>query len=341
MLRVATIGAGYFSQFHLEAWSRMADVELVAVCDADLARAKEAANQLKTVSTFDDARAMIDAAKPDLIDIITPPHTHETLLLLCAEAGVDAVCQKPFATDLTTAKRLTILTESAGIRVSIHENFRFQPWYLTLHEALKAGRIGDIFQITFRLRPGDGQGELAYKDRQPYFRKMPRFLVHETAIHFVDVFRYLLGEPTSVQAHLTRLNPAIAGEDAGLIIFEFEGGIRAVFDGNRLADHVARNRRRTMGEMLLEGSAGTLTLDGDARIAFRKHGENETEEIVYDWDDIGFGGDCVYRCSRHIADHILYGSPVANSARDYLKNLEIEEAIYRSHEEGRRIALSG
>ncbi|MEM1396382.1 MAG: Gfo/Idh/MocA family oxidoreductase, partial [Pseudomonadota bacterium] len=97
MLRVATIGAGYFSQFHLEAWSRMADVELVAVCDSDLARAKEAAKQFKTVSTFDDARAMIDAVKPDRIDIITPPHTHETLLLLCAEAGVDAVCQKPFA----------------------------------------------------------------------------------------------------------------------------------------------------------------------------------------------------------------------------------------------------
>ncbi|MEM9206923.1 MAG: Gfo/Idh/MocA family oxidoreductase, partial [Pseudomonadota bacterium] len=123
MLRVATIGAGYFSQFHLEAWSRMADVELVAVCDSDLARAKEAANHLKTVSTFDDAQAMIDAVKPDLIDIITPPRTHETLLMLCAEAGVDAVCQKPFATDLTTAKRLTILTESAGIRVNIHENF--------------------------------------------------------------------------------------------------------------------------------------------------------------------------------------------------------------------------
>ena len=34
----------------------------------------------------------------------------------------------------------------------------------------------------------------AYLERQPYFQTMPRFLVHETAIHLVDVFRFLLGE---------------------------------------------------------------------------------------------------------------------------------------------------
>ena len=38
-LRVAGVGAGYFSQFHLEAWSNMPEVEYVALCDADAAKA--------------------------------------------------------------------------------------------------------------------------------------------------------------------------------------------------------------------------------------------------------------------------------------------------------------
>ena len=42
---------------------------------------------------------------------------------------------------------------------------------------------------------------------------MEKFLVHETAIHLIDVFRFLLGEePSAVYAALRRLNPAIKGE---------------------------------------------------------------------------------------------------------------------------------
>lgn len=112
-----------------------------------------------------------------------------------------------------------------------------------------------MYQVTFRLRPGDGKGPDAYLERQPYFQTMEKFLVHETAIHLIDVFRFLLAEePSAVYAALRRLNPAIAGEDAGMMLFDFPSGARAVFDGNRLADHKAENRRLTMGEMVIEGS---------------------------------------------------------------------------------------
>ena len=67
------------------------------------------------------------------------------------------------------------------------------------------------------MRPGDGQCPRAYLDRQPYFQEMPRFFVFETGVHMIDVFRFLLGEVTGVFARLRRLNPAIRGEDAGLI----------------------------------------------------------------------------------------------------------------------------
>ena len=83
---------------------------------------------------------------------------------------------------------------------------------------------------------------------------MERFLVHETAVHFLDVFAFLLGLPDQIYADLRRLNPNIAGEDAGLIILGYEDGRRAIFDGNRLIDHAAENRRLTMGEALVEAT---------------------------------------------------------------------------------------
>jgi predicted dehydrogenase len=112
-----------------------------------------------------------------------------------------------------------------------------------------------------------------------------------------------------------------------------------VFDGNRLADHAAGNRRLTMGELVVEGSAGTLRLDGDGGLWLRAHGSNTEVPQEFDWLDRNFGGDCVFNLQRHVVEHLLRGTPLVNTAREYLANLRIERAIYESNAAGQRIAL--
>ncbi|MEM7509241.1 MAG: Gfo/Idh/MocA family oxidoreductase [Pseudomonadota bacterium] len=338
-LRVACIGAGYFSQFHYDAWARISGCVLVGACDPDAA-AREA--HAPGVAGFRDAEAMLAEIQPDIVDIITPPPTHRALLGLALKARPRAIiCQKPFCTGLAEARALAEQAETAGVPVVVHENFRFQPWYRKLREMILAGALGDVMQITFRLRPGDGQGPRAYLDRQPYFQKMPRFLIHETGVHWVDTFRYLLGSPQTVWADLRQLNPAISGEDAGLVVFGYDDGRRALFDGNRLADHVAENRRRTMGECLVEGTAATAMLDGAGRIFVRPFGANDWQAVDFDAPETGFGGDCVHALQSHVVAALRSGESdgLENTARDYLAVIEMEEAIYRSAESGRRVVL--
>lgn len=81
----------------------------------------------------------------------------------------------------------------------VHENFRFTPWFRECRRLVDAGHFGRLHGISFRLRPGDGQGPHAYLDRQPYFQTMPQLLVRETAVHFIDSFRYLMGDVIAVQ----------------------------------------------------------------------------------------------------------------------------------------------
>jgi len=339
-LRVAVIGAGFFSQFHLDAWARMADVDLVAVADLDAAKAEVAAERHGAGTWFGDARAMLDAGGIDLLDFVAPPPAHLELIRLGAAAGLPMICQKPFCATLEGAEEGAAIAKAAGVPLIVHENFRFQPWYAEIKRLLDDGLIGDLYQASFRLRPGDGQGSDAYLDRQPYFQTMQRFLVHETAIHLIDVFRHLMGEVTSVYADLRKLNPAIAGEDAGVIVFGFSDDKRAVFDGNRLVDHAARNHRLVMGEMWLEGSTGVLRLDGDGGLWLRQHGSNDEQPLDYAWDDVGFGGDCIHRLQRHIVAALMSGGPFTNTAHAYLANLRIEDAVYRSAAEGRRLDLA-
>jgi predicted dehydrogenase len=276
----------------------------------------------------------------DLVDVATPPSTHLELIDEATGAGSAVICQKPFCGGLEDAKRAVALAESRGAPLVVHENFRFQPWWRRVRAEMIGGRIGEPYGVSFRLRPGDGQGPRAYLDRQSYFQRMERFLVHETAVHLVDVFRFLLGEPLWVWADLRRLNPAIAGEDAGLIVLGFPGGVRALFDGNRLADHRARDRRLVMGEGLAEGAEGAITLDGDGRLAFRAHGANEAEPLALDFPADRFGGGCVSALQAHVVEALHQGRTPENTGRAYLANLRVVEAIYASAETGERVNLA-
>ena len=337
-LRVAVAGSGYFSRFHYDAWSRLERAELVGLATLDRPAGEAMAAEFGVPQVFDDVAAMLDAAQPDLLDIATPPATHQALVGLAAARGIAVVCQKPLAPTTAEAEALVAVAESAGIPLIVHENFRFMPWFREAARLVAEDRLGALHSVHFRMRPGDGQGPDAYLDRQPYFQQMERFLIHETGIHFIDVFRALMGEVTAVSARLRRINPAIAGEDAGVVVFEFAGGALGVLDGNRLNDHVADNCRLTMGEMHLEGEAGVLRLDGFGRLWWKPHGGPETEH-VYTWEPTGFGGDCVYALQQHVIAHLLDGAPAVNGGRGYLVNIRIEEAVYESNAAGLRVVV--
>ncbi len=336
-LKIACLGAGYFSQFHYEAWQRLPQIELVGVVDRNIAAAQSCAKQYHIPHAESDLACLLEKTKPDLLDIITPPNTHLSMVKIAAQYGVNVVCQKPFGESFQNAQEMVAIAQSAGITLIVHENFRFMAWYRKIKSLLATEVCGQVLDVNFHLRPGDGQGNEAYLTLQPYFQSMEKFLVHETAIHFIDTFRYLFGEVSSVYADLRRCNPVIKGEDAGVIIFDFDNNLRATFNGNRLLDHAATNPRRTMGELLIEGTKGTLRLDGEARIWLRPFGALTENRIPYAWNDHHFGGDCVIQTIQHIVSHFLHNTPLENSGSDYLTNVRIENAIYQSAREQRKI----
>ncbi len=339
-MRVAVFGAGYFSRNHLDSWARIPGVELVGLCvRSNRDRAEAIAKAYGVAEIFTNPREMMERTNPDLVDIITLPDTHLELVRLSLEYCVPAICQKPLAPTLEEAEQLAKSAEDAGVLVVVHENWRFKPWFREIKALLDQGMVGELYQIHAMLRPGDGKGPEAYLNRQPYFRKMKRFVMHETGIHFVDLMRFYLGEPSGVTARLRRLNPVIAGEDSGLVLLEFDHHAYGVIDANRHADFVADNTFLTLGPWLLEGSEGSIRLDGQARIWLRRPGEAE-REYRYNWDDRNYGGDCAHHLQSHVIAHLRGDGIIENPASDYVNNVRIEEAIYRSAEEGHWQALA-
>ncbi len=133
----------------------------------------------------------------------------------------------------------------------------------------------------------------------------------------------------TVYARLRRINPVIRGEDAGQLIFGFEGGATAIFDANRYNENEAKNPRFTFGELRLDASEGHLLLDTEGYL-YRKPLGAATYRHDYAFSDTGFAGDSVYWLQRHFVEQFLAGAPFESSGEDYLKTVKVMEACYAS-----------
>ncbi len=333
-MRGVAIGAGYFSHFHYDAWARIDEAQIVALCDCDLTKATQVAGQFAIAQVFDDYKRMLDEVQPDFVDIITRPDTHLEIVREAAKRGIAIICQKPLAPTADEARQIVDVADRAGVPLMVHENFRFQPWYRFMKQVFDSGRIGDrLHTLSFRNRAGDGWGEDAYLARQPYFQTMEKFLIFEAGIHTVDTFRYLAGEVQRVWCKTRKLNPVIAGEDNAMAVFEFTGGALGQYDANRYNESTAENPRYTFGEFLLEANGGSLRLYDDGRVTIKQLGEKESDCDFQPSRD-GFAGDCVYSTQKHFVDTLRDGGEFETSGKDYLNSIAVQEAMYRSAESG-------
>jgi predicted dehydrogenase len=340
-LRGVCLGAGYFSRFQYEAWRRLPGVEIVALVNRDVSRAREAAARhgIPRAAAWGELAAVLDTEKPDFIDIITPPETHLEAVRLAAERGIAIICQKPLAPTWDECVALVETARHAGVRFMVHENFRWQPWYRELRRQLDAGTLGELFSLALRMRVGDGWQADAYLARQPFFRTYPRLFVYETGIHFLDTFRYLGGEISSVHARLQKRNPAIAGEDAAQIVCGFASGATAILDASRYNESDATDPRYTFGTVRVDGSKGHLELDLEGNLTLKRLGQ-PPQPVDYPHTREGFGGDCVFALQRHFVERMADGAPFESTGEDYLKSTALMEACYRSHAGGQVVTVN-
>ena len=339
-LRGICIGAGYFSRYQYEAWTRIPEVEILAVCNRSQEKAHEVAETygIPRTATWEGLQTLLDELRPDFIDIITPPATHLDVVRLAAARGIHVICQKPLAPALEESLQIVNVSRDAGIRFLVHENWRWQPWYREIKRQLDEGALGELFSIGVRMRMGDGWQPDAYLARQPFFRTYPRLLVYETAVHFLDTFRFLGGEIESIYSQLRKRNPDIAGEDAGIITATFESGATALLDASRYNESDAADARYTFGTVRIDSSKGHIELNLEGGLNFKALGQ-PPRAIEYEHNSKGFAGDCVYGLQRHFTDCMLNDKPFESTGEDYLKTIALVEACYESDATGQVVKL--
>jgi predicted dehydrogenase len=331
-LKGCLAGCGYFGRIQLDGWRRVTGARITGVCDVDRAKAYTAAAEFD-LTDYGDMEQMLDRERPDFLDIATRPATHLELVRLAAARGIPVLCQKPMANTWEEAVEIAATARRRGVRLMINENWRWQPWYRRMRELLGCQSLGRLVFYRFHMRRRDGWGDAPYPN-QPYFKEMPRLLVLETLVHFLDTARFLFGEIEEIYCQTGRINPVIAGEDLVVLLLKHESGLRGVIDGHRFAE-TEEEGGQAMCDARVEGIENVLRLRG--------HGDLWLgSEKVFDPAGIpGYKGDSCRATQQHFVDCLISGAPFESDAEDYLRHtVAAVEAAYRSAAENRPIRMT-
>ncbi len=316
VLKGALIGCGFFSQHHQAAWLRIPNAEIVAACDLSIEKARAAAPRAYT-----SAEEMLKVEELDFADIATRSTTHLELLSMAAERGLAIICQKPMASDWETARRMVEISESYGVPVMIHDNWRWQSWYRAAGAIIARGDIGTPQAYGFRTRVSHGSGDEPYP-KQAYFRQLQRFMIDEVLVHHIDTARFLFGDIASVYAEGSRRNPHIAGEDHVILTLRHANSAMGWVEGHSFTK--SDDQGSTLDEATFEGDEGSIRINSRGEIW-------RGDERIWRDSGPGYRGDSVYATQVHFIECLQTGRPFETGARDYLeKTFAVVEAAYAS-----------
>lgn len=339
-LRGALIGCGFVSRFHLEAWRRVPGGRIVALCDLDAGRLATAASRAPGARLYRDAGSLFGAGRFDFVEICTHPEAHRELVSLAARHGAHVLCQKPAAADRPDLLAMIADCARAGVRLMVHENWRFRPWYRALRAEIDAGTVGRPVRLrlahrdTRALRPG------GFSD-QPFLASRPRLILLEMGCHLVDTARYLMGEVRSVSATLGRFGPGHPGEDLATLNLRFATGAVGLLDMSWCAPADLARPEWALNESAVEGTAGALRVRPDGSLALvTLDGLTETRPVAMPPDDEVYVAGYA-ATQRHFLEGLRAGTDHETSGADTLKTMDVVWAGYRSAEEGRVVTLDG
>jgi len=335
--KIGLVGCGRISKNHFSAILEEKKLELVAVCDIDKKKA-ETTGKKHAVPFFTDLKKMLDDVPMDLISICTPSGVHPQNGILAAEHGVHVITEKPMATKLNDADDLIKACDKNNVQLFVVKQNRLNATMQLLKSAIDKGRFGKIYQAAvnvFWQRPQEYYDQSKWRGTWEF--DGGAFM--NQASHYVDALEWLIGEPDSVMAMTTTMARKIESEDMGAAVVRFRNGVIATINVSMLT--FPKNYE---GSITILGEKGTVKIGG---IAVNKIEKWEFEE--YDDDDkvvfesnysppniYGFGHLGYY---QNVVKVLEGEKEPDTDGRGGRKSLELNLAIYKSSQTGKRIAL--
>lgn len=150
-LRVAIVGAGLWGGAHAAIYQEHPFVELAAICDSSLSRARALAEKHRVPNAYASVDELLDASGFDAVSIATPDHLHADIAVKCARAQKHMLIEKPLATTREDVFRIVEAARRHNVRVMVDMHNRWNPPFAEAYRLVRLGRLGTIRSAYLRL----------------------------------------------------------------------------------------------------------------------------------------------------------------------------------------------
>lgn len=249
-LKVGIIGCGRISRFHGMPAAAQPNVDLRAVCDLDLDKAKEMAELFATVSnsrskikTYADYEEMIRKEKLDVVHICLPHNLHSPVAVRAMELGCHVLTEKPMAISMKQGKDMVEASKRTGRKLGVIFQNRYNAGSQLIKQCLDSGRLGKILSAKCNVtwyRPDTYYTETDWKGT---WDGEGGGVIIDQAIHTIDLMCWFLGydiDWVDVSIANRDHKGVIEVEDCADGLIAFKNGVRASFWVMNYYSHDAR-----------------------------------------------------------------------------------------------------
>jgi len=325
-LQIGIVGCGGISRLHVQAYKK-AGARIVLVFDTNRAAAETLAKEAGA-QVADSLAAMAQPGAVDAVSICTPPAFHLENCLPFIKTRIPVLCEKPLEINVPRAKRLAAEVKKRRSLFMTAYCHRFHPPIIEAKKLIASGALGRplFFRNMFA-------GKFVLKGNH---RANPKLsgggCVADNAAHAVDIFRFLVGDVTAVQAQVAKLAQKEKVEDFGLLFLQGKKGclgeIACCYSTPVATNYV---------EVLCE--KGTVTINywipGRPDIVYRREGDS-TDTVI----EVSQATDRFTAEIAQFLDCVRTGAKPAVTIADGLASAEVIAAAYASAKSGKLIRIS-
>lgn len=139
-------------QRHLEAILKIKTTKLVSVCDKDSSKFHYIKHEVNKYINYEE---MIINEDIDLLIIASTASSHSKIVIFASNSGIKKIiCEKPIATSLRDAKKMTNVCLKNKTKLTINHTRRWFNIYIAIKKLIKKGTIGKIRNITVEMAGG-------------------------------------------------------------------------------------------------------------------------------------------------------------------------------------------
>lgn len=337
-IRVAVVGAGFISQYHIEGLRAADGAEVAMLVGRSRDKTEKRAEELGVARCSTDFRAVLADKHIDAVVVATPDATHLPLAVAALEAGKDVLLQKPMAMNSDEGRKIISVAQTTGSRLSVSFMHRYFPEIRWLGKQITDNSFGKVHAVRMRnATPGADWAEWFY-DAQ----NVAGGVVMQLGVHGIDLLQHLFGPIQSLTAMLSTMKPDRELDDGRKVTMAFEDNVAACY---RMASGFNATHEmswtevagcdRFRLEVYFEAATVWLRTETAAVMINRGSAGNASGWQPVDLDDEPLGK----AHHEHWLEVVRRNAPEDDTAQAGLSTLNIAEHIHRSAREGRTLPV--